>query len=112
MERFQLGTRSLPGPAGGFVGIDCLLERLGKFEDAIANLERQIELDPRAIGPRLQLDRICALLEPGKIEEGPSEEIEGMDAQERQAALTRARQLVTKPLGGQKAGPCCRPAGR
>lgn len=94
VERFEEALDLCPGLAEALAGLAVCFERLGKFENAIANLEKQLELDPEAVGPRQQLDRICAQLQPGGAEGGSSEELEDDAARERRSALTRAQQLA------------------
>ena len=69
-------------------GAALCLEQVGQPDKALAMLERQMLANPRAMEPQLQSERIRAALQ------GPIKPAGPLDPGEREAILSRARQLV------------------
>ena len=69
-------------------GAALCLEQVGQPEQALAILERQMLANPRAMEPQLQSERIRAALQ------GPIKRVGPLEPSEREAILSRARQLI------------------
>lgn len=95
LERFQEALGLCPGLAEAVFGLTDCFEKLGKFDNAIASLERQIQLDPQAVGLRLRLERISALQQADRPEKSRSQEPDDIGESRRHAALARARQAAS-----------------
>ncbi|MDP2372351.1 tetratricopeptide repeat protein [Reyranella sp.] len=75
-------------------GAALCLERLGRYGEALAILDRQMQVNPQAVEPRLQSERIRGSLE------GPAAGQALLpDPQEREGIRARARRLITAEVG-------------
>lgn len=86
LSEFELALTIAADLPEALRGAAVCLERLGRLDRALAMLEQVVRLEPDAIEPRLQRDRIHVLLQ------GPARR--SWAEEERQSALRRARLLL------------------
>ena len=93
LARFNAALGVAPDSADALRGAAICFEQLGQFDDALAALDRLIEINPQTIEPQLQRERL-------RVAVGGSggwlkpEAAMAPDRQEREAMLARARRLL------------------
>lgn len=117
LDHFNAALALAPNMLAALRGAALCLEHLGKPDMALGILERQMLVDPHALEPRLQSERLRAALEP-RLQtdrsraalEGSLERAIALDPGERKEILARARQLLRASLSATSAGQVEKPA--
>ncbi len=106
LEQFNAALTLAPNLASAMRGAADCQERLGRFDDALAQWEKLAQANPEAIEPWLHQQRLLVLLgripkrETTRLEEERTAALEAggsaavLDPELREAALARARSLV------------------
>src|SRR5207249_11150135 len=77
--------------------------KLGRVEDAKAELQRAIELDPKHAGAHFQLSRVYAKL--GDASNAKKFAVRAADLRKQQVKLSRQEQSILMFESGEKHGP-------
>ena len=93
LARFNAALGISPDLPEALRGAAACFERLGQFDNAVSALDRLIEINPQAIEPRLQRDRLRVVLDGSDGWMKP-EAARVRDDLEREAMLARAEHLL------------------
>ena len=93
LARFNAALDVAPDLPEALRGAAACFEQLGQFDSAVSALDRLIEINPQAVEPRLQRDRLRLVLDGSDGWMKP-EAARARNDLEREAMLARARRLL------------------